>query len=271
MLQNLHTHTTLCDGKNTPRQMARAAYGFGFNSLGFSGHAKTILNTSWEMKSPNEYIEAIEKLKDEYLGKLDIFVGLELDRYSEGLVPYEKLDYAIGSVHMKLMPDGRIIDYDRSLKATKECIDEIYGGSSLAFVKDYYEMVAELPRFIDYDIVGHFDLLTKFSETDPALIDTKSKEYRSAAIEALHELRKKRDFFEVNTGAMSRGYRTTPYPDDFILDEMRRLDCKLILTSDCHDADHLCYKFDESREYIRSHKFDTLYYLTDKGFVGQKI
>ena len=49
MLQNLHTHTSLCDGKNTPEEVIEAAIAFGFDSIGFSAHGKTIFNTSWEL------------------------------------------------------------------------------------------------------------------------------------------------------------------------------------------------------------------------------
>jgi hypothetical protein len=52
---------------------------------------------------------------------------------------------------------------------------------------------------------------------------------------------------------------------------MKRLDCKLVLTSDCHAAAGLNCAFTEAREYIKAHGFDTLYYLTDNGFVGEKI
>ena len=38
-LQNLHTHTTYCDGKNTAEEMVQKAIELGFRSLGFSGHA----------------------------------------------------------------------------------------------------------------------------------------------------------------------------------------------------------------------------------------
>ena len=51
--------------------------------------------------------------------------------------------------------------------------------------------------------------------------------------------------FEINTGAISRGYRTTPYPEDFILDEIKKLGKKLIITSDCHSKENLIFGFDE--------------------------
>lgn len=39
MRQNLHTHTTFCDGTNTAEEMIQAARELGMDSLGFSGHS----------------------------------------------------------------------------------------------------------------------------------------------------------------------------------------------------------------------------------------
>ena len=47
--------------------------------------------------------------------------------------------------------------------------------------------------------------------------------------------------FETNTGAISRGYRTQPYPQDFILEELRRRKMPLLLSSDCHDRRNLLF------------------------------
>ena len=40
-LQNLHTHTTYCDGRDTPVEMIESAIAQGFDSIGFSGHSYT--------------------------------------------------------------------------------------------------------------------------------------------------------------------------------------------------------------------------------------
>ena len=90
------------------------------------------------------------------------------------------------------------------------------------------------------------------------------------ALSALREVRRHKEFFEVNTGAISRGYASRPYPAPFLLDEMKKLDCKLVLTSDCHDANYLDCHFKEAKEYVPRHGFDTLYYLTKSGFVREK-
>ena len=59
------------------------------------------------------------------------------------------------------------------------------------------------------------------------------------ALSALREVRRHKEFFEINTEAISRGYASRPYPAPFLLDKMKKLDCKLVLTSDCHDANYL--------------------------------
>ena len=38
---NFHTHTRYCDGKDSPAELAEAAFALGFRALGFSGHSFT--------------------------------------------------------------------------------------------------------------------------------------------------------------------------------------------------------------------------------------
>ena len=271
MLQNLHTHTTLCDGKSTPEEVIEKAIELKFDSIGFSAHAKTAYSSDWQLRgSYEEYVAEINGLQRKYGSKIEIFVGMELDYYSKDFMPKVALDYTIGSVHMAKR-EGQIVDFDINPETGKESIEKLYGGSSIEYARSYYENVVKMAWEVDYDVVGHFDLLTKFSQKHPTLIDIDSREYKNLALEALHEVRRKKELFEVNTGAIGRGHRTTPYPAPFILDEMRKLDCKLILTSDCHNKDFLDVHFCEAREYIKSHGFNSLYYLTKQGFVGENL
>lgn len=252
--------------------MIEGALALGFDSLGFSGHAPTAQDTSWETKKPlvDKYIAETSALREEYSDRIKIFIGLELDLYSKGLVDTSGLDYTIGSVHMA-KKDGKWYDFDHCYEEAKHSIDSLFDGDPIAYVKSYYDNLVTMAHTVDFDIVGHFDLPTKFSEKHPELIPTESREYREAALEALSAIREKKEIFEVNTGAISRGHRTTPYPAPFILDEMRALDCKLVLTSDCHAASWIACAFTEAREYIKAHGFDELYYLTENGFIGEKI
>jgi len=42
MLSNYHTHSTFCDGKNTPEEIVLAAIDKGFDVIGLSGHGHTL-------------------------------------------------------------------------------------------------------------------------------------------------------------------------------------------------------------------------------------
>ena len=61
------------------------------------------------------------------------------------------------------------------------------------------------------DIIGHFDLVTKFNELG-GYLDLSDPRYVRAWKAAVDALLSYDRPFEINTGAISRGYRTTPYP-----------------------------------------------------------
>lgn len=271
MLQNLHTHCTHCDGRDTPREMVERAIELGFTSLGFSSHANTCFGDTCELRiDPIAYANDINSLKSEYADRLKIYLGTELDYYSRGMMPDGLFDYKIASVHYAIK-DGEKVCYDYSIEHSKDAIERLFDGDSLKYAAAYFENMASLPRQLDGDFVGHFDLLTKYEVKAPDLIDTGSPKYRKMALEALTAVREGYEFFEVNTGPLGRGYKPTPYPAPFILDEMKAQGCKLIVTTDCHNKAYLDCGFDESLEIIRAHGFTEIYELSDGGFVGRKI
>ena len=90
----------------------------------------------------------------------------------------------------------------------------------------------------------------------------------SAALEAAHALAGKIPFFEVNTGAIARGYRTTPYPSLFLMKELKRLGFGAVISSDCHDRRYLDCAFDAAAESVRACGFTERYILTASGFTA---
>lgn len=267
--QNLHTHTCYCDGKNTPEEVIRAAREQGFDSIGFSGHSFTAYAQQFCMQPDQTiaYKEHIRRLQAELSEEFPIFCGLEFDMYSD--TPLEGYDYVIGSVHY-LKKDGQIWGFDRSQQEVADMIDQAFGGDGMAFAKCYYETLAQLPEYGTFDILGHPDILCKHSE-NVAFFDEESKTYRHAVSEALEALRGKIPLFEVNTGAISRGYRTTPYPSPYLLDEFKRLGFGAVVTSDCHDCRYLDHSFTQAYALLKEHGFREIYSLTKNGFVAQPL
>ncbi len=110
-------------------------------------------------------------------------------------------------------------------------------------------------------ILGHIDLITKFNERG-AFFDEAAPRYRAAALAALHAADPGQTLLEINTGAMSRGYRTAPYPALFLLKEWRAMGGRIILTADAHSASAIAYGYDRAAELARAAGFDRSVVLT---------
>ena len=83
----------------------------------------------------------------------------------------------------------------------------------------------------------------------------RDRRYIRAWQNAADNLLKYKKPFEINTGAISRGYRTKPYPAIDIIDYIGKRGGTFILSSDSHSVNTLLFGFDEWEKY-----------LTDKGY-----
>ena len=135
----------------------------------------------------------------------------------------------------------------------------------MKYAKEYYSTISRLPEYGNFDIIGHYDLVTKHSD-NVKFFDEDSKEYKDAALSATHALKGKIPFFEVNTGAIARGYRKTPYPAPFLVKEFKRLGFGAVISSDCHNAEFLDHRFDDAAELLKECGFTERYVLTKNGF-----
>ena len=261
--QNLHTHTTFCDGKSTPAEMAAAALAAGCGSIGFSGHAPLPFPNVWSMKEESvaPYRAAVLALREEYAGRLEVYLGLEQDILSPALA--ETYDYRIGSVHCLRTAEG-VISLDASREEFADAVRRCYGGDTLALAEDYYRQEAQVVEKTGCQIVGHFDLVTKFNEGG-RFFDEAAPRYRAAALDALDALLERDVLFEINTGAMARGCRTAPYPAPFLLRRIRERDGRIAVTSDSHSASTLTFAFRQAAELARACGFRESMYLTEGG------
>lgn len=266
MLANFHTHTTFCDGKNTPEEMVLAALEKGFTAVGFSGHGTTAYDLRYCMRDMEGYIAEIERVRQRYKKDLRIYLGVEEDSWAP--VDRGRFDYIIGSSHY-LRVDEQYYPVDSSVDYLHRAI-EAMGGDALAAAQAYFGALCDYIEWRKPDIIGHFDLLTKFDEQehplflgDPAYMELARGFIRRAAQSGC--------VFEVNTGAMARGLRTSPYPCDELLYELKKCGARLILSSDSHSADTLDFAFEEVREMLMDIGFVKLITLTDNGFMEYAI
>ncbi len=258
MFTNYHTHTIFCDGINTPEEMVLSAIDKGFDALGFSGHGFTGFDNTYCMKDISGYISAVNELKEKYKGKIQLYLGIEEEM--SHLVNRADYDYIIGSSHYFEI-DGKLYPIDGSREHFEKGV-ELYGGDMLKMADDYYA------RFTDYilkrkpDIIGHFDLITKYDEMDNTRFLDNAK-YKEIAEKYLKNALASECIFEVNTGAISRGYRKNPYPQENLLHIIKKNDGKITISSDCHNAEFLDCHFDETKAMLKEIGFTHTYIFYD--------
>ena len=257
---SVHTHATFCDGKSTLAEMAAAAYDAGVRYYGFSCHSHTPIPQDEGAVLPGDmtaYRRAVLELRAEYAGRMEVLLGLEWDSQSD--VTPEGFDYWIGSVHYQA-GNGRFYAADWGEEHFTACRDELFGGDALAVAEGYFQEVCRVAEKKP-PILGHLDLITKLNGGSRCF-DEDSPRYKAAALEALHAADPAATLLEINTGGVSRGYRTAPYPALFLLREWRRMGGRIILTSDAHSADTVVYGYGQSAALAKAAGFAKSVLLT---------
>ena len=249
ILADFHVHSCFCDGHDKPEDVVLKAISLGMKKLGFSGHSYTPFDEEPCMSviDTEKYKLEIARLKREYKSKIQIFCGVEQDYYSE--MSTGDYDFVIGSVHY-VNVNGIYHHVDSSPEKLAalihDCNDDAY-----SMTEKYFALVSDVINKTGADIIGHFDLVTKFNE-DNKFFDESNSRYIQAWRSAADKLIMTGKPFEINTGAISRGYKTAPYPSREILKYLAANNGKVILSSDSHSKENLMYKFPECEELAES-------------------
>ncbi len=267
---NFHTHTILCDGKNTPREMAEQALALGFTTLGYSGH----MDNDIHMDYP-EYDRQIRGLQQEYAGRLDILRGVELDTLfdPEGISRREnrspeeadKLkitdpEYIIGSTHFLDVPTEVPMSVDNTPEMMEQLCTEFFGGDYYKLAKHYYDVEARVYERTKCTFVGHFDLVSKFND-QAHMFDESDPRYRRAALNTMEYLVSLGLPFEINCGAMNRGMKKEAYPNPDLLRSLKEMGGQILINADAHNKELLNGGFDKAEITAKECGFDHVLYL----------
>lgn len=247
IFKDFHIHTSFCDGKDAPEEIIRHAIDKGFKALGLCTHSYTDFDESYCIKKAqiSDFKKEIASLKAKYKNEIEIFCGVEQDFYSSESTA--GFDYVIGSVHYVKCGEN-YISVDESKNAFSLAVSSYFGGDVYAFCEEYYKTVSSVISKTNGDIIGHFDLISKFNESNRFFNESNlryKKAYR-AALDALIPFKKP---FEINTGAISRGYRTSPYPAFKAIEYIKDKGGKFILSSDSHQKETIGFGFKEYKNF----------------------
>ena len=243
--------------------MTRAAVDAGLKVIGFSGHS--IAPYDYAGMTPEheaQYRAEVRRLQAACAGQIRILCGVEQDYWSEASM--DGYDYVIGGVHY-LRRGSEFRSVDGTPAILRSIVDDWFGGDWYAMAEEYYRLVGDLYEKTHCRVIAHFDLIEKFNEAGD-LFDRTHPRYRAAALGALERLKTAPVIFEINTGAIARGYRTTPYPDAFLLRAMQSAHVPLMLNSDCHDRRFLLCQFERFSPLVSPASFSPEFLLDSTAF-----
>ncbi len=215
-----HIHTTISDGKADHIAMLRAAEQVGLCEIGFSDHV-TFFDSPWSASKTrlHEMVAAVDAVHQQSK-KVTVKLGAEMD-YVPGkeaqivaMIDNLPLDYVIGSVHF-------MGDWNFDTKP------EDYAGKDFnKLYNDYFLLIQDAARSGLFDVIGHVDLIKKFSvyPTFP-MQDIYEK---TAAI-----FKQSGVVVEVNTSGITKPCKEI-YPSYEFLKELRRQKVPVTLGSDAH-------------------------------------
>lgn len=262
---NIHSHTLFCDGTATPEEMIKAAINKCFVSFGFSAHSVLPYDNDYSLQnkvSESNYIKTINDLKQKYSNDIEVLLGLELDIDSD--TPQYNYDFLISAVH-QLHPNKKTFAVDSTIKEFEECLSNYSDIYSMA--EDFYKTSVDAALRKNIDVVAHYDLISKFNENEK-YFKFDDKRYLDIALDNMNDILNSNPeiFFEINTGAISRKYRTTPYPDCRILKHLSDKDAKIIINSDSHSVDSIDFGFDDAINHCINSEIKRVYILRKSGF-----
>ena len=272
-----HAHTTFCDGKATPEEMVKAAIERGMEAIALTAHAAWPFATEWHLspKDYGAYLAEARRLKSEYAGRIDVWVGFEAD-YLAGLTAPDPSTYApvdpeflIGSVHYVTKGASPLAGSPWSIDApTAEVargLESAYGGNAKKAVKAYYETVREMVATCSFDALGHVDVIRK-RNGELRFFDEDASWYRAELRKTARVIARAGVVVEINTGGIARGAIDDVYPSRDMLRFLAREGVPITVSSDSHNTRDIDCAYDRAYEAAREAGYRSLALFTGTGW-----
>lgn len=224
-----HTHTTFSpDGKSTPEQMCDRAAELNLSAYAITDHCEC--STWFEeeyydklgvRKSEDPFVvydyksrfynavDTIEKLKEQYQGRLNLICGIELGQPTQGweaadeVAKNENLDYIIGSIHqIKGHDDFAFLEYKNFTEVEIKSLLEAY-----------YSEMFEMVKWGKFDILGHLTYPLRYIQGEQG-VKVDNHAFDDIIREIFKTLAQNGKGIEINTSGLRQKYgRTFPELD----------------------------------------------------------
>ena len=254
---DMHMHTWFStDSEACPRDMADEAVRKGLKTICFTDHFdKDDLEWGEEgIFDMDAYFVEMQKLQEEYAGKLNIRIGIELGfrtylkDYYEELTKKYPFDFVIGSVHnvpYKKDAEGNILYTDPA--AEKLFTDRTDKEAYRLMMETTLENVRTSECF---QTLGHLDYVVRYGKSREK--EYSYTDYADIIDEILKLLIEKEKGLEVNSAGLKYGLPFAhPHPD--VLKRYRELGGEIItIGADAHKPEHIAYDFAKAEEILKS-------------------
>lgn len=254
---DMHMHTWFStDSEACPCDMADEAVRKGLKTICFTDHFdKDDLEWGEEgIFDMDAYFVEMQKLQEEYAGKLNIRIGIELGLrtylkdYYEELTKKYPFDFVIGSVHnvpYKKDAEGNILYTDPA--AEKLFTDRTDKEAYRLMMETTLENVRTSECF---QTLGHLDYVVRYGKSREK--EYSYTDYADIIDEILKLLIEKEKGLEVNSAGLKYGLPFAhPHPD--VLKRYRELGGEIItIGADAHKPEHIAYDFAKAEEILKS-------------------
>ena len=281
MICDCHLHTCFSGDSETPvRAQLDRAISLGMHAVCITDHH------DWD--APNEkgemgdrflldfprYIPALREIREEYRGKIDMGIGVELglqlharqDTENVMRLYGDALDFIIGSIHFvdhydvyypqwfamdvsESRSDERYIHASRHIPSREEA-EAVTPEKEAARYRHFFEVTLKrLEAYDCFDTLGHLDFVVRYGPNKNRFYDLKT--YGDIISAILELLIRKDKALEVNTGGFKYGLGH-PNPCEDVLKRYRELGGRLLTVgSDAHVPGFVGYEFDRTAELLK--------------------
>lgn len=276
---NLHQHSNFSDGKEQPARYAEKAVELGFSAIGFTEHSPLPFNNNFSLKEEriDEYIQTIEKLKQEYVGQLTIYRALEMDfipGMSEDFSFWRKrvqADYLIGSIHL-VKPDNSDelwFTDGPDFRTYVEGLEKFFNTNIQKAVKAFYHQTNQMIETQEFEILGHFDKIKMHNQN--RFFKEEEKWYRNLVDETLELVKSKGLIVEVNTRGLYKKRSDSLFPDNYALQQVKNLAIPIIISSDAHLPEELNLLFDYAESRLIEFGFGEVFYFENNHWSARPL
>ncbi len=149
-----HNHTTASDGKNSLREMVKAAHNLGWEYIGIADHSKSSVHANGQSEEAlYAQIEEIQKINRSKKFYPYVFAGVECDILADGKMDYSNevlkdLDYVVASIHTDFEQDEKTLT-KRLLKAIENPYTTMIGHVTGRLLLRRFGYSLNLPKIID--------------------------------------------------------------------------------------------------------------------------